>query len=89
MHTSKRMHFIEDGKCKNAMYEATCLHTSKRMHFIEDTPSVDVYVSVGACIRQNVCTSLRIEVQSGRERVAPLHTSKRMHFIEDPIKKWW
>ena len=39
------------------------LHTSKRMHFIEDRGrGVDV-PPPAACIRQNVCTSLR-NVQS-------------------------
>ena len=36
LHTSKRMHFIEDRKVRHAIAKALNLHTSKRMHFIED-----------------------------------------------------
>ena len=36
MHTSKRMHFIEDRDGADAERELAALHTSKRMHFIED-----------------------------------------------------
>ena len=36
------------------------LHTSKRMHFIEGAKDIaDMVDRVDACIRQNVCTSLR------------------------------
>ena len=37
MHTSKRMHFIEDGLGYFVTVATSTLHTSKRMHFIEDT----------------------------------------------------
>ena len=41
------------------------LHTSKRMHFIEDTANtLRKFVVESACIRQNVCTSLRISPTS-------------------------
>ena len=36
LHTSKRMHFIEDGISRVGGCRSPCLHTSKRMHFIED-----------------------------------------------------
>ncbi len=36
------------------------LHTSKRMHFIEDSESDRNDKRHCPCIRQNVCTSLRI-----------------------------
>ena len=40
----------------------TRLHTSKRMHFIEDSAQQSEGCAVLAtCIRQNVCTSLRME----------------------------
>ena len=40
MHTSKRMHFIEDLPLILRETTSTDLHTSKRMHFIEDSPGV-------------------------------------------------
>ncbi len=54
------------------------------MHFIEEGLQLVDLLLTGPCIRQNVCTSLRIE-QVGAELVSvvSLHTSKRMHFIED------
>ena len=36
LHTSKRMHFIEDPPFGPSRLAAVFLHTSKRMHFIED-----------------------------------------------------
>ncbi len=37
LHTSKRMHFIEEARSRAALEPwARALHTSKRMHFIED-----------------------------------------------------
>ena len=36
LHTSKRMHFIEDNRANHATNFMACLHTSKRMHFIEE-----------------------------------------------------
>ena len=36
LHTSKRMHFIEESHCFCFAKQLTNLHTSKRMHFIED-----------------------------------------------------
>ncbi len=36
LHTSKRMHFIEDWSLTRTACRSSCLHTSKRMHFIED-----------------------------------------------------
>ena len=36
MHTSKRMHFIEDILLLQDRCDGPRLHTSKRMHFIED-----------------------------------------------------
>ena len=35
------------------------LHTSKRMHFIEENATIPRLIPRPACIRQNVCTSLR------------------------------
>ena len=37
LHTSKRMHFIEDENNKLGFVHFTVLHTSKRMHFIEES----------------------------------------------------
>ena len=37
LHTSKRMHFIEDLIVRFDRIPTQCLHTSKRMHFIEDS----------------------------------------------------
>ena len=60
------------------------LHTSKRMHFIEDETGIWLVSGLDACIRQNVCTSLRIGPGLRPLGYCPLlHTSKRMHFIED------
>ena len=59
------------------------LHTSKRMHFIEDETGIWLVSGLDACIRQNVCTSLRSLVHGRPFRHRVLHTSKRMHFIED------
>ena len=60
------------------------LHTSKRMHFIEETSVITAGVATRTCIRQNVCTSLRIARLAVHYRpIVGLHTSKRMHFIED------
>ena len=39
------------------------LHTSKRMHFIEDETMPGVSPKARACIRQNVCTSLRMVIE--------------------------
>ena len=36
LHTSKRMHFIEDGQTPPHPRSIEILHTSKRMHFIEE-----------------------------------------------------
>ncbi len=36
LHTSKRMHFIEEGQPDADQGQGTPLHTSKRMHFIEE-----------------------------------------------------
>ena len=36
MHTSKRMHFIEDSRQHGHTGIREYLHTSKRMHFIEE-----------------------------------------------------
>ena len=36
LHTSKRMHFIEEQGKIRFPYQLQALHTSKRMHFIED-----------------------------------------------------
>ena len=60
LHTSKRMHFIEETPITRWAATATGLHTSKRMHFIEEQVSVFDPESSGTCIRQNVCTSLRM-----------------------------
>ena len=60
-----------------------CLHTSKRMHFIEETTTAPPHRGTAACIRQNVCTSLRILTDCRSRTAYTLHTSKRMHFIED------
>ena len=84
MHTSKRMHFIEDQQwC--SVGNGKHLHTSKRMHFIEEpTRPCTTSPPCRTCIRQNVCTSLRTSVYPrGLSHVVDLHTSKRMHFIED------
>ena len=40
LHTSKRMHFIEEITWGYRHSYMTRLHTSKRMHFIEDSSSV-------------------------------------------------
>ena len=61
------------------------LHTSKRMHFIEERPAWGMSCFGGsACIRQNVCTSLRTaSFRRFPNNEITLHTSKRMHFIEE------
>ena len=59
LHTSKRMHFIEDHKERGRGKTQKPLHTSKRMHFIEDDKDMQKAFQRHACIRQNVCTSLR------------------------------
>ena len=60
MHTSKRMHFIEDDDKLHLSADYYPLHTSKRMHFIEDAAEFHgALYRAWACIRQNVCTSLR------------------------------
>ena len=60
------------------------MHTSKRMHFIEEVRcSTRSAPSESACIRQNVCTSLRNRRLGDCHSALTLHTSKRMHFIED------
>ena len=59
LHTSKRMHFIEELSWRHCRYPTRSLHTSKRMHFIEDTSRTSSRTPSGSCIRQNVCTSLR------------------------------
>ena len=61
LHTSKRMHFIEDNLRQHLPASPIHLHTSKRMHFIEECgTSWRPVHHTRACIRQNVCTSLRI-----------------------------
>ena len=88
MHTSKRMHFIEDGRSLPAGSTTRALHTSKRMHFIEEAAATAAPARMMAtCIRQNVCTSLRRPRRLVPDRQSHLHTSKRMHFIEDGISR--
>ena len=60
LHTSKRMHFIEEIIPNGDALRARLLHTSKRMHFIEESQRWVECNRPAACIRQNVCTSLRI-----------------------------
>ena len=59
LHTSKRMHFIEDMLPVPEQTTVKGLHTSKRMHFIEEVFLLMKRKSNDTCIRQNVCTSLR------------------------------
>ena len=59
LHTSKRMHFIEDFGTIHVSASKPVLHTSKRMHFIEESMEYNVVSEDTTCIRQNVCTSLR------------------------------
>ena len=63
LHTSKRMHFIEERLVGSCCELTSSLHTSKRMHFIEDSSAVCRSIFKGTCIRQNVCTSLRIRTR--------------------------
>ena len=90
LHTSKRMHFIEDGHTGVQASPKPRLHTSKRMHFIEEFRALPHSSAKSTCIRQNVCTSLR---RSPDRMVAIglrcLHTSKRMHFIEELMIFWF
>ena len=51
---------------------AARLHTSKRMHFIEDIQLRKCRRVRHACIRQNVCTSLRKGTVTGGLAVSPL-----------------
>ena len=61
LHTSKRMHFIEEEIIRAQVFRVGVLHTSKRMHFIEDVGKRHLTtLRLIACIRQNVCTSLRM-----------------------------
>ena len=84
LHTSKRMHFIEDPPFGPSRLAAVFLHTSKRMHFIEELMIFWFAPSrPPTCIRQNVCTSLRSTKSCPLLSGGILHTSKRMHFIED------
>ncbi len=83
LHTSKRMHFIEEDDTENDdKPDTTCIRqnvcTSLRKGHV-----VRFDVGQQACIRQNVCTSLRSLVHGRPFRHRVLHTSKRMHFIED------
>ena len=85
LHTSKRMHFIEDrqqrallrgfyGPCIRQNV-CTSLRTACHRH---------AGLRRGTCIRQNVCTSLRsVPTVHAAVAVRRLHTSKRMHFIEE------
>ena len=62
LHTSKRMHFIEEKNITDECFDVSLLHTSKRMHFIEDVGELRTSRKIaGTCIRQNVCTSLRMQ----------------------------
>ena len=61
LHTSKRMHFIEEGRAPLHAGTRKILHTSKRMHFIEELIRGGAVAKRKTCIRQNVCTSLRID----------------------------
>ena len=47
LHTSKRMHFIEDAAGVSARGCRFRLHTSKRMHFIEEGANRSEYGQVG------------------------------------------
>ena len=85
LHTSKRMHFIEERRrhgrpcacCPTCIRQNVC--TSLRTY----RPHSGVRVEA-ACIRQNVCTSLRSYRNcQGDTWATHLHTSKRMHFIEE------
>ena len=84
LHTSKRMHFIEEGlQLVDLLLTGPCIRQNVCTSLRSSSSFRHVTGSV-TCIRQNVCTSLRIE-QVGAELVSvvSLHTSKRMHFIED------
>ena len=87
LHTSKRMHFIEDSNMvTETIRHETCIRqnvcTSLRMPL-----PVGPVSRWWPCIRQNVCTSLRNTSTAWISRVSwSLHTSKRMHFIEDRRK---
>ena len=84
LHTSKRMHFIEDAVAIVVGSAPMLLHTSKRMHFIEEWNIAQSLQAHKPCIRQNVCTSLRrAQIMDDNDKQMTLHTSKRMHFIED------
>ena len=83
LHTSKRMHFIEDvlalylsGQVNPCIRQNVC--TSLRSEDQGDGTRIE-----GTCIRQNVCTSLRSRGMGPCGHRGRLHTSKRMHFIED------
>ena len=84
LHTSKRMHFIEESRSTpNAGPPRPCIRqnvcTSLRKG---ERPDLDI--SWRPCIRQNVCTSLRTHAWCGGAPTrSTLHTSKRMHFIEE------
>ena len=88
LHTSKRMHFIEDSNMvTETIRHETCIRqnvcTSLRIRHGRGQ-----HVESNPCIRQNVCTSLRRPAQA---RPHPpdehrLHTSKRMHFIEEAMQ---
>ena len=84
LHTSKRMHFIEElQRNRPHVWDRSCIRQN-----VCTSLRIDELVAHGlekvTCIRQNVCTSLRIRPACRiRQRPLHLHTSKRMHFIEE------
>ena len=84
LHTSKRMHFIEDPRHVTEFQRRVGLHTSKRMHFIEETTGAR-----SACCASALHTSKRMHfIEESYNSIdnltaSNLHTSKRMHFIEE------
>ena len=88
MHTSKRMHFIEENGSRTIPPGGQVLHTSKRMHFIEEKSISAMGLQVS-----RLHTSKRMHfieearVPAAHRHTGILHTSKRMHFIEDGVSR--
>ena len=88
LHTSKRMHFIEDRQQRALLrgFYGPCIRQNVCTSLRRRASAHDCRPA-RPCIRQNVCTSLRTQyLDSDIRRAGYLHTSKRMHFIEETCR---
>ena len=83
LHTSKRMHFIEEWSARNGSWPRCACIRQNVCTSLRTARFATRSQKLLTCIRQNVCTSLRTVEKTVVQGGVRLHTSKRMHFIEE------